>query len=82
MLILGIDPGTATVGYGLIKARKDDMSLVDFGWIKTEKEIAAEIRLDQIYKSKRTLLMRDGHHLGGGGPSKNRKNFYGRTISN
>lgn len=56
MLILGIDPGTATIGYGMIKAKKDDFDLIDFGWIKTNKENKAEKRLDTIYKEMLSLL--------------------------
>ena len=56
MLILGIDPGTATIGYGMIKAKSNQFSLLDFGWIKTDKENRAEIRLDTIYKEMLSLL--------------------------
>lgn len=58
MLILGIDPGTATVGYGMIKVNgKSKLDLLDFGWIKTDKDGKAEARLDIIYKEM-LLLMR------------------------
>ena len=58
MLILGIDPGTATVGYGMIKVNgKSKYDLLDFGWIKTDKESKAENRLNFIYKEM-LLLMR------------------------
>ena len=50
MKILGIDPGTATTGYGLIEADGDGhYKLLEFGWIKTSNEDAHEIRLTQIY---------------------------------
>src|SRR3989344_695731 len=53
MIILGIDPGTATTGYGLIKIPDDilgrefdyDMELVDYGYISTPKEMLMEKRL-------------------------------------
>ena len=49
MLILGIDPGTATVGYGMIRVNgKSKYDLLDFGWIKTDKESKAENRLNFI----------------------------------
>jgi len=57
MLILGIDPGTATVGYGMIEVNgKKELDLLDFGWIKTKKESKAEARLDIIYKEMRILI--------------------------
>lgn len=59
MLILGIDPGTATTGYGILKiARKGQPILLDFGWIKTEKNGEVGKRLDQIYKNINSLLKR------------------------
>lgn len=53
MIILGIDPGTATTGYGVIKVpddilgRKFDyaIELVDYGFISTPKEMVMEKRL-------------------------------------
>lgn len=50
MIILGIDPGTATTGYGVIEtSAKGLYRLLDFGWIKTSKDDAHEQRLSQIY---------------------------------
>jgi len=37
MLILGIDPGTATTGYGLIRCLKGKTEVLDFGLIETDK---------------------------------------------
>lgn len=56
MLILGIDPGTATVGYGMIKVNRQNFSLLDFGWIKTDKDDKAEVRLDSIYRKTLALI--------------------------
>jgi len=58
MIILGIDPGTATTGYGLLKVnkRKKEFELLKFGWIKTPKEMKTEKRLDMIYKEMLGLL--------------------------
>lgn len=35
MIILGIDPGTATTGYGIIKNSSNKLELIDYGCIKT-----------------------------------------------
>jgi len=57
MIILGIDPGTATTGYGLLKInkKKNNFELVDFGWIKTPKEMESGKRLSMIYREIQTL---------------------------
>ncbi|MBI2007336.1 MAG: crossover junction endodeoxyribonuclease RuvC [Candidatus Blackburnbacteria bacterium] len=57
MLIIGIDPGTATTGYGLVKVQKSGQpTLVKFGWIKTESNGQAGKRLDQIFREMSILL--------------------------
>jgi len=48
MLILGIDPGTAIMGYGLIDYQGDQLKVVDYGcWMTSPKDSLAE-RLCQI----------------------------------
>jgi crossover junction endodeoxyribonuclease RuvC len=49
MIILGIDPGLATTGYGVIKKTKKDISVIDWGVIETEKKIPLEQRLEAIH---------------------------------
>ena len=51
MTILGIDPGTATTGFGVIKVlEKDKYKLIDFGLVETDKKQAHGHRLNLIYK--------------------------------
>ena len=50
MLILGIDPGTATTGYGVIKVGKKGYDVIDFGLIQTDKNGNPGDRLAEIYK--------------------------------
>lgn len=47
MVILGIDPGTATTGYGIIKQLKNkgEYGLVDFGIISTKPKLPDAVRL-------------------------------------
>ncbi len=48
MIILGIDPGTATTGYGIIKTlpgKKDEFQVVEFGVVTTKKGEADSTRL-------------------------------------
>ena len=60
-LALGIDPGTATTGFGLVRL-EDDGSLVavDYGVILTPKEAAAPARLEMLYNQLSDLLRK--HH--------------------
>jgi crossover junction endodeoxyribonuclease RuvC len=50
MLILGIDPGTATTGFGLLKVDKDGYEAVEFGLIETDKNGSPSKRLEKIHK--------------------------------
>jgi crossover junction endodeoxyribonuclease RuvC len=57
MLVIGIDPGTASTGYGVVR-QKDDGGLqaVDFGVISTTPEQPMPQRLQQIFLELRKLL--------------------------
>jgi crossover junction endodeoxyribonuclease RuvC len=50
MLILGIDPGVATTGYGILQVNGKGYSAVDFGLIETEKNGNPSKRLLDIHK--------------------------------
>jgi crossover junction endodeoxyribonuclease RuvC len=57
MKILGIDPGTATTGYGIVEyTAKNEFILVDYGLVSTSKELPHGQRLDLIYKGIENLL--------------------------
>ena len=58
MLVIGIDPGTATTGYGLIQ-EKDDGSLAvhAFGVVLTPPDMPMPQRLLQLYRSLQELLL-------------------------
>lgn len=50
MLILGIDPGTATTGYGLIKVNgSEDYDVIKWGLIETDKNGSPGKRLANIF---------------------------------
>ena len=46
MIILGIDPGTATTGYGIIDYEKSKFNVLDYGCILTKKDLDLA---DRIY---------------------------------
>lgn len=52
MILLGIDPGTATTGWGVVELdSKNNISAKDFGKIGTSKDELMPTRLFQIYNS-------------------------------
>ncbi len=57
MLILGIDPGTATVGWGVVQIRKKgEYLLVDAGLVETDKHLDNGQRLGLIYDGFAQIL--------------------------
>jgi crossover junction endodeoxyribonuclease RuvC len=59
MLILGIDPGTATTGYGFVQEGADGgLVAVDYGVIVTKPKIPMPERLQQIYDKLSALIER------------------------
>ncbi len=55
-LIIGIDPGTAITGYGIITAKGSSWAAVDFGCIRSPKELKLSDRYLIIYDSLMALL--------------------------
>lgn len=58
MRILGIDPGTATTGYGLIQTKGKIQEVIEWGLIETDKENDRGQRLLKISSTINTLLKR------------------------
>lgn len=58
MKILGIDPGTATTGYGVLECDCDNIAPVDFGWIQTAKENEVGQRLCQINRELSLIIQK------------------------
>ena len=56
MRYLGIDPGTATTGYGIIDVIDGEMELVVYGTIQTSPQLEMTDRLIQIYEEISLLL--------------------------
>ena len=48
MIVLGIDPGTANTGYGVVH-RGPTLAALDGGVITTPSTAAAEVRLTEIH---------------------------------
>ncbi|MDX1413239.1 MAG: crossover junction endodeoxyribonuclease RuvC [Candidatus Promineifilaceae bacterium] len=58
MRVLGLDPGTASTGYGIIDADAGRLSLVTYGVIKTAAKDAPAARLQKIYFKLNQLIDR------------------------
>ena len=59
MIILGIDPGTATTGYGVISTKKDKNQkpkVIDFGCVITDKSSVMGQRLKIIHDEINKLI--------------------------
>ena len=56
MIILGIDPGLATMGYGVINALKGNYSVIDYGVVTTPKERTLPERLQQLEDGVKELI--------------------------
>lgn len=58
MIILGIDPGTATAGFGVVEFSKGKLSPVGYGTVRTPAGLPLPQRLRQIYEDAHELLRR------------------------
>lgn len=77
MLVIGIDPGTASTGYGLIRQTPDGgLELVDFGVITTPPDVHMPNRLMQLHSDLADLLTQ--HQPDSGAVEKL---FFQRNIS-
>jgi crossover junction endodeoxyribonuclease RuvC len=57
MLVLGIDPGTATTGYGLVRELADgELETVAYGVITTPARTPMPERLQQLYNAMTALI--------------------------
>ena len=58
MIILGIDPGLATVGYGVVNCQRGVYRAIEYGAIITKPHQLLENRLEEIYDSVCTIIER------------------------
>ncbi len=49
MIVLGVDPGTAIVGYSVIEYVKNKYRVLDYGCVYTDKDEDMPVRLEKIY---------------------------------
>jgi len=58
MKILGIDPGTVVMGYGVIESENDEITLVDFGAITVPERSGIGERLSLLYNQLLDVILR------------------------
>lgn len=56
MKILGIDPGTAVTGYGVVESVNNSFKLVQYGTIKTSAKEKLPLRLHQIFTGIKDVI--------------------------
>ncbi|MGH3103932.1 MAG: crossover junction endodeoxyribonuclease RuvC [Gaiellaceae bacterium] len=60
MKVLGIDPGTAACGYGIVHESAGRLRALDHGWWRTRAGERPELRLKTIYDGVEELIGRHG----------------------
>ncbi len=58
MRILGVDPGTVTMGYGIIEAEEDEITLVDYGVLNSPAHSPIGERLSFLYNGLMEIIKR------------------------
>ncbi len=58
MRILGVDPGTVTMGYGVIDSQEDEIALVDFGALNSPARSPIGERLSYLYRQLTVIITR------------------------
>lgn len=58
MKVLGIDPGTAACGFGIVHASGGRLTAVEFGWWQTRSRDAPQVRLKRIHDEVADLIAR------------------------
>ena len=56
MKVLGIDPGTAACGYGIVHGSGGSLQAVEFGWLRTSAQERLELRLRRIHDAVADLI--------------------------
>ncbi len=64
MVVLGVDPGTAVTGYGVVaRASSGTVSLVECGVIRTSPKSALPSRIREIFEGVRGIVERHEPHV-------------------
>ncbi len=58
MIILGVDPGTVSMGYGVVESDGDEIAVVDFGALSTSARSPIGERLSYLYDGLLEIISR------------------------
>ena len=58
MTVLGIDPGYAIVGYGIVEYKSNHFRMLDYGAITTDAGTPFNLRLEKIYSETAAIIER------------------------
>jgi crossover junction endodeoxyribonuclease RuvC len=56
VIVLGIDPGTAATGYGIVSREGSRLRAIDYGCVETRPEYAPASRLQHIHRAVSDLI--------------------------
>ena len=56
MIILGIDPGIATIGFGIVEAHRSQCRVIQYGVLSTPAGLPLSHRLTMIYEDMQELI--------------------------
>ncbi len=56
MIVLGIDPGMAIMGYGVVEQKNNSLRVLDYGVTKTSSDMETPTRLLRIFESVEKLI--------------------------
>jgi crossover junction endodeoxyribonuclease RuvC len=75
MLTLGIDPGTATTGWGLVEENGRGLQQISHGCVRTSPKKASSERLKQLFKELKAIIREhDPDHIAV------EKLFFGKNV--
>ena len=58
MVVLGIDPGLATMGWGVLKSERGTFSVIDYGVVTTPKDLTLPKRLELLESGVNQLFLK------------------------
>lgn len=58
MVVLGLDPGLANTGWGVVEVKKNQLKYLAHGCISTDSTLSQGARLNRIFESIETILLR------------------------
>ena len=56
MIVMGVDPGLITTGYGLLESKENTINLIEGGIIKTKSSMELPLRLEQIFSGLSDII--------------------------